>query len=275
MKKNIFVLCVFAALLAVSCEKNQIIDELKTTSSKTLWEAEIPSDIDDTRTSISAFEGKVTWLIGDNINYYRANQVVASGTVIKRTPDDKRATIESTKLEFGIPYFAFYPADNIHKVYTTATQVSFTIPSTQSGLCGDANIMAAKVVDGSNNLKFKNLAAIFCFKITDPNVSMVTMIVGGSVDDTLTGVEAEFDEQGKVTKITPNAGSGYGYCVRIPRPGTYFVAVCPKSIAAKDLKVSCFGTEGNILYSFTYPKALDVKAGQLYNWGYLDENRFG
>lgn len=230
---------------------------------KQLFTATLPSSL--TKTTVDN-DGYVYWQETDAIGIIDAT----SGTPVKanlksRSNGNKTAIFEPVST-VTTPVGAIYPYDETAVVTGSGSKVSVNIGASQDGSFAKANIAAAK--NDNFNLSFKNVAAIFKFTVSDENAKSVKLTataaagtldinIGESISSSLsaTGTGNEI----KVADITPGA-DGY-------------MAIAPSEYSS--FSFAWFDEDGAQIGGFTLDKTIDVAAGELYEWGDLEENDGG
>lgn len=202
-----------AAIAAVSCNK---IENEQASNVRT-----VTAGFDqETRTSLSG--NSVSWEVGDEI------------TVMNEAGVPELHTIAEGNLNNGKVTFTTSLTGQLYAIYggTDASvvegEVSFTIPSSQSGAFKDANICVAKL-DANNHFAFKNATAIVHFTNCKASLASNPFSNGkkGSVKSisvsTLPSVSASFSDS--------FSASGSGTEITISKMDTidseYYFAVAP------------------------------------------------
>lgn len=275
MKKINCFLVIAAAVLAASCVNEPFSgDVAEQRATGIVWEAEIVNDAPDTRTALSSDKTKVYWQYGDGITFYCRGSLSGSGVVTNKDNLDKKAVISIEKGFTYTPTIAIHDSDNIEDVapllWTTDKDACIGVSRVQTGKFSDANISAAKVVDGSQTLRFYNLTPVFEVSVTDPSVRNVTIECSNTV---ITGVvQAVFNDDGSLKSSTKYATDYMTISIDVDAPGLYYAALMPGKIAKDQLSITYKDADGKTVGRITYPKALDLVRGQLYTWGDITEH---
>ncbi len=160
-----------AAIAAVSCNK---IENEQASTVRT-----VTAGFDqETRTSLSG--NHVSWEVGDEIKVMNEAGGSELHTIVAKDLNDGKVTFTTTLTG---QLYAIYGGTEASVV---EGEVSFTIPSSQSGAFKDANICVAKL-DANNHFAFKNATAILHFVNCDaefPN----TYITGQGKSATLSAI---------------------------------------------------------------------------------------
>lgn len=269
MKKIYCIIIAFAAALAVSCEKDRLV-EINGTD---IWEAVFESDGADTRTSIDSGTGAVTWNVGDIINFLNGSTEVMRGEVIAMEDSGRKAIIRTTRLSEGEPLGAFYSgsAECSPSVVQDddCIDISFKIPAVQSGSASDASICAAYIETGSKSLTFKSMTNVFEFMVSNPAVRKVKVEWGESGTE---GADA--------TVCLGPSGNIYGYeietsslesslSIDIDSPGKYYMAFPVSDFEADALNLYYLGEGDAEITHVVYPKEIN-DINKLYHWGDLE-----
>lgn len=275
MKKTGILLSIAAAIFAASCVHDNLADETSEgrLASDLLWEAEYVCDgpeADDTqaKTTISGNRTKVYWEYGDGIGFYTFENI-CNGSVISKDSYQQRAVIQLEASMPVRPYAAVHNSDNVSLVngllWKDENEVLVYMKENQTGRFSDANISAAKVMSGSQTLRFYNLLPVFEMEVTNPSVRKISIEAENTI---ITGsVRAIFNTDGTLAKVERHALDGMAISIDIDGPGTYYASLLPTTLSKGVLSIRYKDASGNVVNSITSPKLLMIQPGQLYRWG--------
>lgn len=269
--------------MMASCAKDKSVEEFSKVSDGQTWEGIYVNDESgngpETRTALRYRNksGMVVWEVDDKIDFYDFNcNMVGSATAESSDYDYSKevykAIFKQADPLTGTPYFAFNHSDNLgNGIYSgvstaySGNAVTVYINSEQSGTFSDAFISAAKVVPGSQTLKFYSLCPVFEMMVEDPSVKEI--VIRDPESFISGGVEIEFGNNGILGQVAYELGDNTSIRINIDEPGTYYAALCPHEIPKNTLSIEYLDASGNTVSSFTYSKGLNLKAGQIYRWG--------
>ena len=273
MKKNTIVLgCVLCAFTLFSCQKEEN-NPNETTPKETIPAEAVDEDVpagysqltlsavsDDTKTTLDGTT--VKWKTEDQIKVYCSDGTASDFTLVGEggsATGSFAGLVPSGKTAL----YAIYPNDLYSSV--SETSVNVTIPATQDGVFGNANVAVAKIDAETLDMAFKNVNAFIGFTIP----AGITKVIVSSVGDSgnLSGTLA-VDCSGE----TPVAGSlsngGASITVTFPESagGAYYVAVAPGITHSKGLLLEWY--KGSAV-SGTYwlNKGITTAAGSVYDMG--------
>lgn len=266
MKKNMIVLgCVLCAFTLFSCQKEE--NNPQETIPAGTVEDDVPAGYskltlsavsDDTKTTLDGTT--VKWKTEDQIKVYCSDGTASDFTLVGEG-GSATGSFAGSVPSGETALYAIYPND-LYSSVSEAT-VNVTIPATQDGVFGNANIAVAKVE--AETMAFKNVNAFIGFTLP----AGITKVVVSSVGDSgnLSGTLA-VDCSGE----TPVAGSlsdaGTSITATFPEStgGTYYVAVAPGITHSKGLLLEWY--KGSAV-SGTYwlNKAITTAAGSVYDMG--------
>lgn len=273
MKKNTIVLgCILCAFTLFSCQKEEN-NPNETTPKEIIPAGTVEEDVpagysqltlsavsDDTKTTLDGTT--VKWKTEDQIKVYCSDGTASDFTLVGEggsATGSFAGLVPSGKTAL----YAIYPNDLYSSVSETTVHV--TIPATQDGVFGNANIAVAKIDAETLDMAFKNVNAFIGFTLP----AGITKVVVSSVGDSgnLSGTLAV-----NCSGETPVAGSlsdgGASITVTFPEStgGTYYVAVAPGITHSKGLLLEWY--KGSAV-SGTYwlNKGITTAAGSVYDMG--------
>ncbi|MBO7510104.1 MAG: DUF5121 domain-containing protein [Bacteroidales bacterium] len=234
MKKNLLIFAaVLVGLASTSCNKEKITVKAKggngsstPVESTVVFSAtmETPSGLPSaaaqaavqTRTTLSG--NKVNWVKGDPISI-----LWVGGSAGATAASDGASSRFPVTGEVGeSPWWGVYPGSV--SASASASALSVTIPSSQSGTFAGANLMVAQTEDYT--LNFKNLCGLVSFNIAGEDIGSVT-IRSLNEGTKLTGtVSVTFDEDGLpvISEVTDGSNA---VTVNTNGAGTYYVGLLP------------------------------------------------
>ena len=271
MKKNTIVFgCILCAFTLFSCQKEEN-NPNETTPKEIIPAGNVEEDVpagyshltlsavsDDTKTTLDGTT--VKWKTEDQIKVY-CSDGSASDFSLMGEGGSSSGSFKGLVPSGETALYAVYPKDLYSSV--SGATVNVTIPATQDGVFGNANIAVAKVE--AETMAFKNVNAFIGFTLPAGIAKVVVSSVGDSGD--LSGTLA-VDCSGE----TPVAGSlsngGTSITATFPESsgGTYYVAVAPGITHSKGLLLEWY--KGSAV-SGTYwlNKGITTAAGSVYDMG--------
>lgn len=228
----------------------------------------------DTKVSLASDNTTVTWDKGDVIEFINDNAQYVStwqaGTVDqngKRAVFDLKSGSAEKQATFAI-YRGLNEGTSIGLVNGRPTMISF-IMQKQTGLFKDANVMAAKIVD--RTLEFKQVFGIFELKVSDSKVKKI-LVEGPGI---ASAVEVTFYQNSNSKNIDNVKPVGQGYdaiTVDNIKPGTWYVAVAPKTYDAGSITISYLDANDAVVTSVKYPNLLTVYRKDIIAFGDISEH---
>ena len=239
MKKILFSVFVAAALgmVAVSCSKQDA--ENAPVQNEEAIENVIYASFDNgvTKTTDWQHDGKTTpvFEVGDQIKVYNSS-TSAIGTVTA-VSEEKIATIKIPGIDLTGDVYAIYPVDAAAG-YNAGT-LTFTIPATQNGSFGKANISVAKL--NGTRFNFKNVTSLF--KVTAKPEVITSFIfnktgIAGTFAVDFTGYD--------VNPIQAVSTSNQITVDNIEGTGPYYIAVATGLSYTKDELIANYYNESNV-----------------------------
>lgn len=238
MKKILFSVFVAAALgmIAVSCSKQDA--ENAPVQNEEAIENVIYASFDNgvTKTTDWQHDGKTTpvFEVGDQIKVY-SSSTSAIGTVTA-VSEEKIATIKIPGIDLTGDVYAIYPVDAAAG-YNAGT-LTFTIPATQNGSFGKANISVAKL--NGTRFNFKNVTSLF--KVTAKPEVITSFVfnktgIAGTFTVNFTGYDVNpIQAVSTSDQITVN---------NIEGTGPYYIAVATGLSYSKDELIANYYNESN------------------------------
>lgn len=270
MKKISFLgIAVAAAMGFSSCQKDNLADE--PASPKLIKETFTASfEQDDTKTA-PAFEGRiVSWVGGDKVHYYTADD----GDVREYTieADASIATLTLERLENDTYY---------NLVYTGATGPAFTtkkdalmvfdgVRTAQDGTFGNANVSVARTVPkNKSGIVFLPITSLV--KFTTAREDIKTVVLTGGGDETVAGnVSVDPTSSNPVAALSSGGSTSITVTFETAAAGTYYINVLPKTYGS-GLSLSLEDEYGNTIGTVVATKSIDLKSsGKIINLGNID-----
>ena len=251
MKKNLFMVAAVALMALVSCNKEEINnDVLEAPVSDIVFEAETPM----TKTTIGEADENgvrpVSWVVGDKIT-------INGSEFEARELKDNKAIFVTENMDFATAesYDAIYPA-------TAGTSLSaVTIAANQDGTFANASISVAQ--SETQSLSFKNVASMLKFQVPVA-CSSVTIESTAALAGT---VSVSFDEEGNpVLGEVSNASKSIEVEASFATGTDYYVAVLPGEHK--------FTVKVNGLTSKASTKTSTVERAKLLNMTTLPDDNF-
>lgn len=268
MKKNTIVFgCILCAFTLFSCQKEE--NAPKETIPAGTVDDGVPAAYsqltlsavsDGVKTTLDG--NTVKWKTEDQIKVYCSDGTASDFTLVGEggsATGSFAGLVPSGKTAL----YAIYPNDLYSSVSETTVHV--TIPATQDGVFGNANIAVAKIDAETLDMAFKNVNAFIGFSIP----AGITKVVVSSVGDSgnLSGTLAV-----NCSGETPVAGSlsdgGASITVTFPEStgGTYYVAVAPGITHSKGLLLEWY-KGSSISGTYWLNKGITTAAGSVYDMG--------
>lgn len=225
MKKFFAFTAAFAAIFAVSCNKEQDFDAPKSGEGRTISfvashesdaapEEEVKTDIDLTTGAVSWKAGDVTDLLTDIGSVFNSEAVAADG-------DKATFTYQSVD---GAPLFAVYPTGL--NPWLDTDKVCVTIPDVQDGSFASAAIEVANA-SGVSSLAFKNIGGML--QVTVGNDAVRKVVISSNDSNPLVGtVPVSFN--GSTLELgdpLADATKKNSITLNVSGSGTYYAAVLP------------------------------------------------
>ena len=292
MKRSIYYLFSAAALLFTACTAEPLIDNTITgvipgpTSFTAVMEG------DGTKAAIGLNgDGKpqTFWENGDAISVYSSNDTdLSSAAGHKFTTTLSANSLEATfewDNEGSIPsgdYLATYPnrtaGRGVNFSVSPYRVAAVDIPKSQTLVAGTVDRKACPMVahasEGSNNLEFKNAAALLKFRVSESNI-----VAGRIVVDAADAISGRFRADVDVTTFIPTlatyTASGvaqYNYIdftidgsTALAKETDYYVAIRPTELTS-DLRIYL---NGNLVKVINKSQFSEIKRNKIYNLGTL------
>jgi len=270
MKKHIIGCLVAALSILSSCTKEEFVapepvDEKEYSGLE--FTASLASK-DSTKTTLESDGRTVKWHPSDAIkilpaaNEWGYTEIPAAMTSISE--DKKTATFMAEKKTHDYtPAFGVYPGSLTTELCDgAASQTSFiyTVPATQDGAFGSANLLAAKC-DG-NTLSFKNVGGIFKVRFNCTDGTALSIKGTGIAHK----VKVTFTDGLPATTILEE-GSDEITVKNVEYNTNYYIAVAPGTYS--DLSLQVQNDKGREVITVKYPKTLTVTPGMLVDWDNL------
>lgn len=279
--KNVKLLSIFAfcAAVVVSCNK-EIAETLPpegNTSEQTLLNPVTLTFEASPSTKVSIDEtGKASWEKGDRIKIIsldatgKPKSVVSDEVVLDAVGVGRfTATVEASDL-----YYAVYPstlevsltqAEGAEPIFA----VEFSSTPTAKTKISDAAYYAAKTTAETKYLDFRTISTILEVKTEMSDATGILFSSYGEGISSCSGIiPVNFDSEGKVSLSEPETSSptlNFG----IDGAGTYYLPLPGNGKIASDANgdgfVLCLCKNDGKYTASYYPKALELKAGKIYN----------
>ena len=280
--KNIKLLSIFAfcAAVVISCNK-EIAETLPpegNTSEQTLLNPVTLTFEASPSTKVSIDEtGKASWENGDRIKIIsldatgKPKAVVSDEVVIDAAGVGRfTATVEASDL-----YYAVYPstldvsltqAEGAEPIFA----VEFSSTPTAKTKISDAAYYAAKTTAETKYLDFRTISTILEVKTGMSDATGILFSSYGEGISSCSGIiPVNFDSEGKVSLSEPEASSST-LTFGITGAGTYYLPLPGNGKIASDANgdgfVLCLCKNDGKYTASYYPKALELKAGKIYNF---------
>jgi len=222
MLKKSFVLAA-VALIAFSACQNKVDSDLERPSDETVtYPVEMTFyGTNDFNTKTVLNDEYILWQSGDAVKVLWSETGWNKAGV---TPYDQNLKAEfTTTVEDAPVYYGVFPF-SASSSYVNG-RIEVTVPASQSGVFGDANIAVAKA-DSENMMNFKHIVGFLEFTIDKAGV----LEISGSSSNSLAGkvIVTGFDDNGKPEyEVT---GEGPSITVNVKSSGTYYVALLPDAV---------------------------------------------
>lgn len=280
--KNIKLLSIFAfcAAVVISCNK-EIAETLPpegNTSEQTLLNPVTLTFEASPSTKVSIDEtGKASWEKGDRIKIIsldatgKPKAVVSDEVVIDAAGAGRfTATVEASDL-----YYAVYPstlevsltqAEGAEPIFA----VEFSSTPTAKTKISDAAYYAAKTTAETKYLDFRTISTILEVKTGMSDATGILFSSYGEGISSCSGIiPVNFDSEGKVSLSEPETSSPT-LTFGIAGAGTYYLPLPGNGKIASDANgdgfVLCLCKNDGKCTASYYPKALELKAGKIYNF---------
>ena len=280
--KNIKLLSIFAfcAAVVISCNK-EIAETLPpegNTSEQTLLNPVTLTFEASPSTKVSIDEtGKASWENGDRIKIIsldatgKPKAVVSDDVVIDAAGVGRfTATVEASDL-----YYAVYPstldvsltqAEGAEPIFA----VEFSSTPTAKTKISDAAYYAAKTTAETKYLDFRTISTILEVKTGMSDATGILFSSYGEGISSCSGIiPVNFDSEGKVSLSEPETSSPT-LTFGIAGAGTYYLPLPGNGKIASDANgdgfVLCLCKNDGKYTASYYPKALELKAGKIYNF---------
>lgn len=279
--KNVKLLSIFAfcAAVVVSCNK-EIAETLPpegNTSEQTLLNPVTLTFEASPSTKVSIDEtGKASWEKGDRIKIIsldatgKPKSVVSDEVVLDAVGVGRfTATVEASDL-----YYAVYPSTlEVSLTQAEGTEpifaVEFSSTPTAKTKISDAAYYAAKTTAETKYLDFRTISTILEVKTEMSDATGILFSSYGEGISSCSGIiPVNFDSEGKVSLSEPETSSptlNFG----IDGAGTYYLPLPGNGKIASDANgdgfVLCLCKNDGKYTASYYPKALELKAGKIYN----------
>lgn len=225
MKKIFAFTAAFAAIFAVSCNKEQDFDAPKSGEGRTIsFVASHESDAapeEEVKTEIDLSTGAVTWKAGDVTDLLTDIGSVFSSEAVAADGDKATFTYQSVD---GAPLFAVYPTGL--NPWLDTDKVCVTIPEVQDGTFASAAIEVAKA-SGVSSLAFKNIGGML--QVTVGNDAVRKVVISSNDSNPLVGtVPVSFN--GSTLELgdpLADATKKNSITLNVSGSGTYYAAVLP------------------------------------------------
>lgn len=221
MKKNYLLTLLLAALAAGSCSKNEMLPAGIEETGYTLFKASVGSGALESRTTLDALSGKVSWAEGDAIKVLwkdgTPQNAVSEPLAASSIAQDGSAVFRAECEPVGNTY-AVYPS-TVDAEYVDYVKV--VIPSVQDGDFAHCGILASKW-DGSR-FSFRQVCGFLQFSVPEG----VDRVVWSA--DNLSPIAGKADvgfPDGEITVAAVGDGV-HEITVNVSGAGTYYVAVAP------------------------------------------------
>lgn len=280
--KNVKLLSIFAfcAAVVVSCNK-EIAETLPSegnTSEQTLLNPVTLTFEASPSTNVSIDEtGKASWEKGDRIKIIsldatgKPKSVVSDEVVLDAVGVGKfTATVEASDL-----YYAVYPstlevsltqAEGAEPIFA----VEFSSTPTAKTKISDAAYYAAKTTAATKYFDFRTISTILEVRTGMSDATGILFSSYGEGISSCSGIiPVNFDSEGKVSLSEPETSSSM-LTFGIDGAGTYYLPLPGNGKIASDTNgdgfVLCLCKNDEKYTASYYPKALELKAGKIYNF---------
>ena len=286
MKKFYIIATIVATIsFAISCNKEvdspqNVIDTPEGILTKMSFSALMEGD--NTKTTLNASNGAVSWAVGDAVKFvWELDGTPSSAVSDALTIDDidvsgaatftasVPAAFAMTEEEYmaaggsSMHFYAVYPS-SIVTDYSSSSSFYLTVPTAQDGTFEKASISLAKwsKTSPSAPLEFRNLCGLMQIIITDNDVRKIVIhssdYIAGKVNISFNGPKAISGPDNDMSKdITVNVSGS----------GTYYVAVLPTNqelgIGVNDLYVELLDSSDNLIGDKTASNPLVISRQQI------------
>lgn len=280
--KNVKLLSIFAfcAAVVVSCNK-EIAETLPpegNTSEQTLLNPVTLTFEASPSTKVSIDEtGKASWEKGDRIKIIsldatgKPKSVVSDEVVLDAAGVGRfTATVEASEL-----YYAVYPSTlEVSLTQAEGTEpifaVEFSSTPTAKTKISDAAYYAAKTTAATKYFDFRTISTILEVRTGMSDATGILFSSYGEGISSCSGIiPVNFDSEGKVSLSEPETSSSM-LTFGIDGAGTYYLPLPGNGKIASDTNgdgfVLCLCKNDGKYTASYYPKALELKAGRIYNF---------
>lgn len=286
MKKFYIIATIVATIsFAISCNKEvdspqNVIDTPEGILTKMSFSALMEGD--NTKTTLNASNGAVSWAVGDAVKFvWELDGTPSSAVSDALTIDDidvsgaatftasVPAAFAMTEEEYiaaggsSMHLYAVYPS-SIVTDYSSSSSFYLTVPTAQDGTFEKASISLAKwsKTSPSAPLEFRNLCGLMQIIITDNDVRKIVIhssdYIAGKVNISFNGPKAISGPDNDMSKVIT---------VNVSGSGTYYVAVLPTNqelgIGVNDLYVELLDSSDNLIGDKTASNPLVISRQQI------------
>ena len=267
MKKNTIVFgCILCAFTLFSCQKEE--NAPKETIPAGTVDDGVPAAYSQLTLS-AVSDGVKTTLDGNTVKWKAGDQIKvccsdgsASDFSLVGEGGSSSGSFKGLVPSGETALYAVYPND-LYSSVSSAT-VTVTIPDTQDGVFGNANIAVAKVDAETGNLAFKNVNAFIGFTIP----SGITKVVVSSVNSANLSGTLAVDCSGENPVAGALSDGSASITATFPEStgGTYYLAVAPGISHTKGLLLEWY-KGGSVSGTYWLNKAITTVANNVYDMG--------
>ena len=267
MKKNTIVFgCILCAFTLFSCQKEE--NAPKETIPAGTVDDGVPAAYSQLTLS-AVSDGVKTTLDGNTVKWKAGDQIKvccsdgsASDFSLVGEGGSSSGSFKGLVPSGETALYAVYPND-LYSSVSSAT-VTVTIPDTQDGVFGNANIAVAKVDAETGNLAFKNVNAFIGFTIP----SGITKVVVSSVNSANLSGTLAVDCSGENPVAGALSDGSASITATFPEStgGTYYLAVAPGISHTKGLLLEWYKGE-SVSGTYWLNKAITTVANNVYDMG--------
>ena len=213
LKKHMTILAI-AMIAFSSCQEQNPVpdnDEVVYTVEKTFYSV-------DAFSKVLLNSTQVLWEKGDKIDVLWGEDDDKTNAVADPFNSSLQASFKALVSENAQIFYAVHPSSEASSL--TAGKITVEVPSVQDGTFSSASIAVAKA-DEYDFLAFKHMVSFVEFTID--KCGTLTFSCGADIAGTVT---AAFNEGGDLMSST-QTGSSDEITIRIPRSGTYYIAMLP------------------------------------------------
>lgn len=268
MKKNTIVFgCILCAFTLFSCQKEE--NAPKETIPAGTVDDGVPAAYSQLTLS-AVSDGVKTTLDGNTVKWKTGDQIKvccsdgsASDFSLVGEGGSSSGSFKGLVPSGETALYAVYPNDLYSSV--SGATVNVTIPDTQDGVFGNANIAVAKIDAETGNMAFKNVNAFMGFTVPAGITKVVVSSVGASGN--LSGTLA-VDCSGEIPVAGSLSDGGASITATFPEStgGTYYVAVAPGISHTKGLLLEWYKGE-SVSGTYWLNKAITTEANNVYDMG--------